>query len=193
MERFLTTPIFAVLLAIILLLGGLAGWQRFEIAHLETAEANARASLSDERTAHANTKQHNADVLIELASQAAKVATLVREREQQYLIESAAADDKRRKEKADAIARKDAVIADLRAGRLQLRPEWQCQTPAAGGEGSAHVAEPASSAGGNAGLAAVREESAGAFVQDGRDADSWIVWLQTELIATRVACGVGLP
>ena len=184
-DRFLTTPIFAALLAVILLLGGIAAKQHFTIAGLETDVAN-------ERAAHAATKAEGAEVLRDLAQRAATVATLVREREGQVQRDTAANDETHRKETSRALAEKDRLIADLRSGAVQLRDEWRCEVPA-GAAGHHPDAAAAAGAGGEAAGFDLRAQGAAAFIEDGAVADAWIRWLQVELIATRAACGVALP
>lgn len=184
MERFLTTPIFAALLAVILILAGVTAKQHFTIAGLET-------DVAKEQAKHAATRAESAETLRDLAQRTADVAAKVRAREGEYLAAAAAADEKHRQEKAHAVAEKNRVIADLRAGRLQLQPWWQCEaTPAAGD--AADAAGPADP-GGNARAHERRIEDSGRLVQIGIEADAKERWLRTELIATRALCGMGSP
>lgn len=184
-DRFLTTPVFAVLLAVILLLGGVSAKQHFTIAGLETEAAN-------ERAAHAKTKADNAEVLRDLAQRTATVAAQVRAREGQFQRDTAAAEEQHRQEKANAIAKKDRVIADLRSGALQLQPWWQCEATGATAGNSTDAAGPSDS-GGNAGTNERRIQDSGDLVQVGADADAKERWLRAELIATRALCGMGAP
>lgn len=181
MTRFLTLPIFYGLLALVLLAGGLATVQTLHLA-------GARTDVADERAAHSKTKADHAEVLRDLAQRTATVATKVREREAEFLLQSAANDETHRKDKADAISKKDRVIADLRAGALQLQDWWRCEAAPAGSR-SADAATTADTGGASRG-ADLRAAGAGALVQVGANADGRIRWLQTELIATREACGV---
>lgn len=185
MDRFLTTPIFAALLAVILILGSVTVRQHFTIAGLET-------DVAKEQSSHAQTRAKNAEVLRDLAQRTADVAAKVRARESHYLAASAANDEKHRQEKANAVAEKDRVIADLRAGRLQLQPWWQCEATApAGGDhpDAAGQADP----GGNARANERRIEDSGRLVQIGIEADAKERWLRAELIATRALCGMATP
>ena len=184
-DRFLTTPIFAALLAVILLLGGLTAKQHFTIAGLETQVAKVETNAANERAAHA-------EVLRDLAQRAATVATLVREREGQFQRDTAANDETHRKETSRALAEKDRLIADLRSGAVQLREEWRCEVPT-GAAGDHPDAAAAAGASREAAGADLRAQGAAAFIEDGAVADAWIRWLQVELIATRAACGVALP
>lgn len=180
MTRFLTTPVLYGLLALVALLGAAVGAQTLRLSWAETREA-------DERAAHAKTKSDHAEVLRDLAEQTAEVASKVREREAEFLRLSAANDETHRKEKARALASKDRVIADLRSGALQLQDWWRCEVPAHGD--SADAAASADS-GGAPGGADLRAAGAGSLVQISAEADGRVRWLQSELIATRNACGV---
>lgn len=180
MTRFLTTPVMYTLLGLLLLAGSAATVQTVRLS-------NARTEVADERAAHAETKSDHADVLRDLAEQTADVARKVREREAEFLRLSAANDETHRQEKARALASKDRVIADLRSGALQLQDWWRCEVPAHGD--SADAAASADS-GGAPGGADLRAAGAGSLVQVGAEADGRVRWLQSELIATRNACGV---
>lgn len=182
MTRFLTLPILYVLLAAVLALGGFATVQTLRLAH--------------ERTAHAETKQHHAEVLADLQAATARAATLsaeaekaVRKREAAYRDQTQAADAAHAKDKADALAKKDRVIADLRAGTVQLQDWWRC--PAVSAAGGDAAADLAGTAAGDDGHAELRAASLAEGVQDGASADAWIGWLQAELTATRAVCGAG--
>jgi hypothetical protein len=180
--RFLTLPVMYVLLALVAVLGVATTVQTVRLS-------DAKAETADAVAAHATTRADHAEVLRDLADRTAAVAAQVRKREGEYLAASAAADETYRKEKARALSEKDRVIAGLRSGIVQLRDEWQALACAPGDS-----ADPAAAAATDryAELARLREEGAGAFVQDGIEADSWITWLQVELIATRTVCGVGI-
>ena len=98
------------------------------------------------------------------------------------------ANDKRFEEKSnEADKARDALAAALRNGSARLRPEWACPAsrPAEGGAATA-----AGRQDGDAELRATREGSVLDSIDDGKLADRWIIWLQAELIATRMACGV---
>lgn len=90
----------------------------------------------------------------------------------------------------DAEREADRAKRDLRdalrrgTGPVRLRDEWTCGGPGAG-QGDA-----AAPAGGQDAAADLRAAGAADLVAAGKRADNWITWLQTELIATRTACGV---
>lgn len=144
-----------------------------------------RQQLAAERTAHAETKAAHAVLLRDLADMTAAVAIKVREREAQFTLAAADSDATYAKEKADALAAKDRVIADLRAGNVQLRHWWQDRSVSC----PADAASPADP-GGDAGNADLRAASAGRIVGAGKGADAWIGWLQRELTTTRALCGM---
>lgn len=80
-----------------------------------------------------------------------------------------------------------ALARALRNGTTRLRPEFTCHSagPAEGG-----TAGTASGQDGEAGLRRTREEAISDDIADHDRADNWITWLQTDLIATRKACGL---
>ena len=135
-----------------------------------------------EKAAHQQTREDNARVLRGLADLTKKAQQEAKRRAKTYAEDTAANDAKNRTEMAHALAAKDRVIADLRAGRLQLRDFW---TPAVSCAGDAAAPAIASREAEHAGL---REQSLAEGVQDGALADGWISWLQRELVATRAAC-----
>jgi len=159
------------LVAVILLLAGLLGWQTVR--------------LSNERAEHARTKQQHAETLAELATKAAATVTAIRRLELAYHAEAAAAADAYQKDKTNALAKKDAVIAGLRADNLQLRRWWNPKPPACPGDAASPAA--ASRAAEDAEL---RAAGAGDLVRIGAEADGRIRWLQSELISTRKLCGM---
>jgi hypothetical protein len=147
----------------------------------DTEVAELKATISELKADHA-------EVLRDQANRALAVADAVRALQGIYLKASADAEQKFQQDKADAIAKKDRVIAGYRAGSLQLQDWWRCETPSAASD----TADAAASAitGGDAGRADLRAASLAEGVQDGAVADAWIRWLQGELIATRATCGV---
>lgn len=157
------------LIAAIVILAGLLGWQTIR--------------LSNERADHAHTKQQHAEVLAELATKTAATVTAVRRLESAYNAESAAAADAYQKDKTYALAKKDAVIAGLRADNLQLHRWWNPKPAACPGDAASPAA--ASRAVEDAEL---RAAGAGDLVRIGAHADGWIRWLQAELISTRKLC-----
>lgn len=91
-----------------------------------------------------------------------------------------AAEQKFTREKADALAEKDRVIAGLRAGNLQLREHWQgCRAAAGTGAGQG--------AGQRDEAADLRAAGAGDLVRLGREANAEVTYLQG-LIASASRC-----
>lgn len=131
-------------------------------------------------------KAEHAESARELANMTAEVAAKVREREAEFLRVTAFNDETHRQEKAHALAKKDRTIADLRSGALQLQDWWRCEASAAHPADAAATANP----GGAPGDTDLRAAGAGDLVQVGAKADGRIRWLQGELVATRIACGV---
>ena len=168
--NLLTTPMLYGLGAAVLAAGLFAGVQTVR--------------LSSEKAAHATTKATHADVLRNLAELTAKAVQEKRAAEAQYSVDMAKAQAESDKRNRDAIANKDATIASLRSGALQLQDHWACLVPAAAGDQAPAFAGRSDDA------ADLRAEGAAAFVQDADSADGDIVWLQSALIATRKACGV---
>lgn len=90
----------------------------------------------------------------------------------------------------DAEREADRAKRDLRdalrrgTGPMRLRDEWACGGPGAG-QGDA-----AAASGGQDAAADLRAAGAADLVAAGDAADRWIVWLQSELITTRTACGI---
>lgn len=76
------------------------------------------------------------------------------------------------KDKTDAIAKKDAVIAGLRAGTIRLRNEWACPT---------RLPDATSATGEPDGSAELRNASAGRIIGAGADADAQVRGLQAAL------------
>lgn len=74
-----------------------------------------------------------------------------------------------KKDIADAKAKGNRIAADLRAGNIKLRKQWQgCSTAAKGAADTGGVDE----------NARLREESAGRIIGNAAEADSWITALQ---------------
>lgn len=74
-----------------------------------------------------------------------------------------------KKDIADAKAKGNRIAADLRAGNIKLRKQWQgCSVPTKAADGSAGIDEDAR----------LREESAGRIIGNAAEADSWIRALQ---------------
>lgn len=86
------------------------------------------------------------------------------------------------KEKADALAEKDRVIANLRAGTVRLRHEWQgCQAHSDSADAAGD------SPGGSDADADLRNTGAGDLVRIGKQADAEVIYLQS-LIRSAPAC-----
>lgn len=168
--NLLTTPIMYALLGAAVIAGG--------VATVQTVR------LSDEKADHAKTKQDNADVLRNLAELTAKAAQDLRAREQQYARDSRQALTDHQKDKANALAKKDGVIDQLRSRVLKLRDIWTCSVPATSAGGARSIA------GRDDDAADLRAAGAGDLVRIFADADGHVRWLQSELVATRKACGV---
>lgn len=84
------------------------------------------------------------------------------------------------KELQDAQDKADRTIADLRAGTLRLRKQWQCPAIA-----SAGVSTPAAGGSVAAGSADDRDQSAGRIVRAAAEADAQIRALQRIVIEDR--------
>lgn len=150
------------------------------LAKAQAATAAAEGKRQADLAAHAR-------VLREYAEQAAHVAELARQSQSTFILDREAARQKFKKEMADALAKRDSLVAGYRAGTVQLQSWWECPSvlPAASG---AFGADPAAHGPGVDGAAALRAASLAEGVQDGAAADAWIHNLQAELSATRRAC-----
>lgn len=152
--------IIRTLLAITLLLAGIVVWQRGSVAiahRLADSAATARAAAEGERdAARTELAQANRIIATERASTAAANALAA-----QY-----------EKDKADAQAASDHLVADLRAGNQRLHARWQAAL--ATGELSAAAAAAALADG----SAADRIESAGRIVGAAAACDAQVKGLQ---------------
>ena len=137
-----------------------------------------------EVSAHKATKRAHADVLADLANRTAAVAARAKAAGAAFRLARTANDHQFQKAQDDAKQKKQDLVDAQRAGAVQLHDWWTCDRPGAGAGDAADVA------GGQDGQAGLRAESAAEDVQAGAEADAWIGWLQTELINTRLACGV---
>lgn len=135
-----------------------------------------------EVAAHQQTRDNNARVLRGLADLTKRAQKEAKDRAKTYEADTAANDAKNKMEMAHALASKDRVIADVRAGRLQLRDFWTTTQSCPGDAATPAIASR------EAEHAGLREQSLAEGVQDGALADGWIAWLQRELISTRAAC-----
>lgn len=82
------------------------------------------------------------------------------------------------KDKSDALAKKDSVIADLRSGKLQLRPQWR-RCPAAG------VPKAPGGAVSSDDAADLRETDAGSLVSITAACDAQVKGLQSVILTDR--------
>lgn len=131
-------------------------------------------------------RAEHAKVLRDLAERTADVARKVREREAQYNTDSATAADQYDKEMTDALSKRDAVIAGLRADNLRLRPWWGGQAVSCPGDAATPAAASRDAEG-----AERRASDAGNLVRISAESDAWVSWLQRELVATREVCSNG--
>lgn len=173
----------AALAAIVIV--GFVVYGRGHAAGVESMQNDLQA----EKALHQATIAENAQVLRQYAERAAHVADLARQAQTIFIQDRADAARRHEQELAHAAAEKNRLIAGYRAGAVQLQPWWECPSvlPAAGGFAGAVAAGrgPEADAG-----AVLRAASLAEGVQDGIAADAWIQNLQSELMATRKACGV---
>lgn len=192
MGPFLTNPLDATSKWILkacaavalLVVAGLLVYGRGHSAGVESMQDDLQA----EKALHQATIAEHAQVLRQYAERAAHVADLARQAQTTFIQDRDTAARKHEQELAHAAAEKNRLIAGYRAGAVQLQPWWECPSvlPAAGGFAGAGAA------GGGPetdGAALLRAASLAEGVQDGIAADAWIRNLQTELTATRKACG----
>jgi len=86
--------------------------------------------------------------------------------------------DKHEEDRRDAASVPDAVVADLRAGVVELQPQWAgCATDRLAASVASAVELDA--------LAQLREQDAGRLVQIGREADDQVRGLQAVITADR--------
>lgn len=148
-----------------------------------------RAPLAEEKAQHQKDLADHARILREYAESAAHVAVLARSAQTTFVQDRVEADRTHDQELANAIARKDRLIAGYRSRAVQLQPWWECPSvlPAAGGVLGAGTA------GGGPGADAAAELRAAGHAENVYQfalADTWIRRLQAEVTATRKACGV---
>ena len=136
-----------------------------------------------EVAAHQQTREGHAQVLRQLADLTKAAQAEAKARATAYTNDTAANDQRHKTEKAHALAAKDRVIADLRAGRERLHDWWSPNLSC-----SAAAADPAA-ADRQAAAGELRAEGAGDLVQVAAEADADRAWYITELIATRALCG----
>lgn len=122
-------------------------------------------------------------------AKAAQAAATAREKAQAAVIEyqskSAEAERNYQAGRESAIHAQQTIVDDLRNDRIRLRGEWAaCMSKRvpAGGPASA-------TASGSDEQASVPAEAFGRVVRVGSDADAQVIWLQSELLATRELYG----
>ena len=164
----------AIVLAILVVFG--LGWNR--------GADRWQGKFDGEVAAHKATKSEHARVIRDLADKTKAVAAKAKAAGEQAKADRKAADQRFKEATDEAAKARTALARALRDGSVRLREEWTC--PAAGpAEGGA-----AATAGRQDANADLRAEGAADLVAAGKAADNWIVWLQSELISTRTACGV---
>lgn len=144
-------------------------------------------ALSDEKAAHQATREANAAVLADLSAKTRASAQAAVAASEQARSDRAANDAKYEEAKADAKQARKDLVDGLRRGAVSLQPWWSCS---ATGSFEGDAADVASRQDGYADL---RAAGAADLVAGADAADSWIIWLQDELIATRKACGATQP
>ena len=101
----------------------------------------------------------------------AKAEATARAKEQSDADRMAVIEQTYKQEQADAKAKSDRVIADLKSGALRMRKEWQCPS-------DHNVPEAGSGVAGTDAIAQLRAEDASALVRLGAEADAEIRALQ---------------
>lgn len=129
------------------------------------------------------------DKVVASTAKAAAAAATAREKAQEAVIEyqskSAEAERNYQAGRESAIHAQTTLVSDLRSDRVRLQQQWRgCESNRVR-EGQA-VAGTASGPDAEADL---RAEGTGHLVGNADYADGWIVWLQSELIATRELYG----
>ena len=137
-----------------------------------------------EVAAHAATREEHARQARHVADLAQAAMEESRRNQRIYDQRTAANDSEHKKELAHAVRKRDAVIADLRAGALQLQPWWESGAGACAGQ-AATAADP----GGQADAWDLRAAGAGDLIQVLAEADADRAWYINELTATRAQCG----
>ena len=125
------------------------------------------------------------DKVVAATAKAAQAAATAREKAQAAVIEyqskSAEAERNYQAGRESAIHAQTTLVSDLRNGNQRLQQQWRgCE--------SNRVREGQAVAGTSSGQdaeAELRAEGTGYLVGNADYADGWIVWLQSELIATR--------
>lgn len=129
------------------------------------------------------------DKVVAATAKASQAATTAREKAHEAVIEyqskSAEAERNYIAGRESAIHAQTTLVSDLRSGNQRLQQQWRgCE--------SNRVREGQAAAGTSSGPDAdtdLRAEGTGYLVGNADYADGWIVWLQSELIATRELYG----
>ena len=149
--------------------------------------SHGAAKLDAEEAAHKATKAahkgviDNLAALTKAAADKAKAASVVAKGERK-------ANDKRFEDaKHEAAKARSDLARALRAGTVQLRPEFACPAarPAESGAAAAAGGQDA-----DADLRPAREGAILDAIADADEADRWIGWLQDEVTSTRKACNL---
>lgn len=146
-----------------------------------------KGKYDDEVRAHEADEIDNEALLDALDKRAKAAEAAAKEASAQAARDRKAADDQFNKAKQESDHEIAGLRRALRTGTVRLRPEFACPAarPAEG--------EPGTAAGGQDGEAELRRTREGAILDaigDADHSDSWIYWLQSELISTRKACGL---
>lgn len=105
---------------------GLALWAGSLWLAYDYGTARGDIAVAKAKTQLESARADTAAALVDLANLRTAASEAARQAEHDKAEELAAIADQYEQEKADALASKDRVIADLRAGVLKLRDDWQC-------------------------------------------------------------------
>lgn len=160
--------VFAALAAVFLLVAGVQTWR---LGNTQDAYAEYR------------------DKVVAATAKAAKAAATAREKAQEAVIEyqskSAEAERNYQAGRESAIHAQTTLVSDLRNGNQRLQQQWRgCESNRVR-EGQAVTG----TASGSDESADLRAEGAGYLIGSADQADAQVIWLQSELIATRELYG----
>lgn len=167
-------------LAALLSLAGALFWA------YSSGKAEWHGQYDAEVRAHQATREEHARTLAHLADLTEAARQEDKRKQEQYVQATAANDKSHKQEMANALGKKDSVIAELRLGVLQLQPWWEAGNRTCPAEGGV-----ASTAGGQVDAGDLRAEGAAALVQILAEADADRGWYIRELTATRDRCSAG--
>lgn len=157
-------------------------------AGFDSGKDKWQGKYDDEVAAHAATRDEHARQARHVAD-LAKAAKAESERNQKIYDDRTASNDLQHKQELTyAIGKRDAVIADLRAGALQLQPWWGVGASTC----SSQTADAADTSG-DVDARDLRAEGAADLVQILAEADADRAWYINELTATRAQCGITGP